>query len=267
MSASFLRLAILAVTLVLARSPVSHAGDSKSCSWPGIWVSRIGSVESNREMWSGGFQLAYDAMTRTGEATAWHEEELHRNTDRVGSALARLAAAHRQAWTSLEGEFTYLMVGVRFNKEFRDALVAKIPGAPRAIRLPTPNLFSTEFNEFCDEVCGCWIRFPNIGDSPIRVYFPQPVNLIYATRKLRTIADVESANLVRDEGWSVQGTRDEKRLAVRLVGEDCNFTVTSGSAKQYFVVTPTEVRHLEPAEASQMSEFSEVPLPSDVWAQ
>ena len=261
----FLFLVAAAGAFVCVDSQSTHAAADRACGWPGIWVSRIASPESNREMWSGSFEVAYDSMTRTGSEKVWHDVELKNDISLVGEALRRLLTEYPAAWTSLRTEFMYLVIEVKFAARVVEPLAALVPNAPRAIRLPDPNPLSTQTNAFCEDVCACWIRFPPAGDSPIRIYFPQWVNLVHAIRKLRTSPDIESATLIRTEGWSEQPAPNEKRLSVRVIGDDCYFTVETRQQKLHYLVTPTQARQIELPEATEVSGFDDVPIPSDAW--
>jgi len=260
--------------VVFDRAKDCAADSGTGCVSPRLLVALSGHggyPAASEELWGDADLLAYDLMTKTWVDGLQQEAKLNAISISLGEALHRLHLAFPETRVVPSLEYRKLALTVQFEQQIQDSLEALLPSPrPNAVRLvKLPGPLSEALSGFCERLCECWVQVDT--NATARMYFPRSVNLIFALRQLRTYPDIKSVGLLK--ATLPHLTRESpswQNLSVENVSGDYYFTLTTlrldqVTERKFYIVTPMQVRLLDPSEAANILAFERPSLPADVW--
>jgi hypothetical protein len=230
-----------------------------------VWVARRWSPYSDmdQEMWK-----AADLLMRDDVVARWPFDQLRSLALRLVDARTRLESAFPDLRGEWEMEYVPRLVEVEPGQALQSRLDAVELEGDRIRRLPGP--IDSGLEKVCEAVCGCTVLLDRNPNGTVSLAFSPTTNLLYAVRRLRELADVRSARLIRGADKDSAGT-SRNLLRVRKLPTTFHITVEpietppGSTTRRYFVVDEYAVREVAEEETRTLLSFDPPALPPGIW--
>jgi hypothetical protein len=231
-----------------------------------VWITRRWSPYSDmdQEMWK-----AADLLMRDDVVARWPFDELRSLALRLVDARARLTATFPDVRGEWEMEYVPRVVELELGADLQSKLDAMEVDDDRIRRLPAP--IDSGLENVCEAVCGCTAILDRNSNGRVSIAFSPTTNLLYAIRRLREIADVRSARLIRTAPSTDRTSPVRNVLRVRKLPSAFHMTletpqvIPGTSRRRFFVVDDSTAREVGVDETGMLLSFDPPPLPSGVW--